>query len=60
MDRFSLLNLFMILTINNLISMYIFELFVKMEKPPMIIRAIGWLTAIITIVIGITFLMEFV
>ena len=60
MDRFTLLNLLVILTINNLVSMYIYELFIRMEKLPLVVRAIGWLTAVIAVIIGTVFLMEFV
>ena len=51
MDRFELLNLLVILTINNLLSMYVFELFVRIEKPPFVLKAVGWLTALVTVVI---------
>lgn len=53
-----LLNLFVILTINNLISMFVYEISLQTIKTPFVIKGIGFLTVIVTLAIGTVFLLE--
>lgn len=54
-----LLNLFVVMILNNLASMYIYELSLRTFKTPLIVKCFCFLTAFITLAIWFVFLLEF-
>lgn len=60
MNHQDLLDLFMIMILNNLFSMYIYEISQRTIKTPLIIKIIWYLSAFITSIIGLIFFIEFI
>lgn len=59
MNNQDLLDLFMIMILNNLFSMYIYEISQRTIKTPFVIKIIWYLSAFITLIIGLIFFIEF-